>query len=78
MDNKSEIAHLREQIELEHAASVWALTGLAAGNAQHEFISARFQRMDAYHRQLSQLIGEEPTIAFVCEVFEKSPLQTQS
>ena len=57
--NESEIARLRAQLEREHEASVWALTGLASGTAQHAFITARFRRMDAYHQQLSELVGEE-------------------
>jgi hypothetical protein len=71
--SKSEIALLREQIAQEHAASVWAMSGFASGMARHDFINARFRRMDSYHQRLSQLVGEEEAIAFVCQVFDTTP-----
>ncbi len=68
--SKSEIARLRAQLEQEHAASVWALTGLACGIAQHSFINARFRRMDPCHQRLSELIGEEQATDILCDVFD--------
>lgn len=73
MNQQSEVAHLRARIEQEHAASVWALTGLAAGTARHWFIQRRLERMDSAHGRLSTLIGEEQATAFLCELFEKTP-----
>jgi hypothetical protein len=49
---------------------VWALTGLAAGNAQHAFINARLERMDASFRRLSELVGEEQATEVLCQVFD--------
>lgn len=69
--SKSEIADLRAQLELEHTASVWALTGLASGTAQHTFITARFRNMDACHKRLSELVGEEQATDVLCEVFDR-------
>ena len=69
--SESEIARLRAQLEREHEASVWALTGLASGAAQHAFITARFRRMDAYHQQLSKLVGEEQATDVLCEIFDR-------
>lgn len=66
----SEIARLRKQIESEYAASVWALTGLAAGSTQHAFINARLERMDASFRRLSELVGEEQATEVLCQVFD--------
>ncbi|HZS76498.1 MAG TPA: hypothetical protein VFA41_07775 [Ktedonobacteraceae bacterium] len=40
----SEIAQLRQRIELEHQAAQRGLTGLALGTSKHEFITARMQR----------------------------------
>ncbi len=70
---KSEVARLRAQIEQEHAACVWALSGLASGTAQHFFIQRRFRQMDAAHRSLTKLIGEEEATTIVCEVFDRTP-----
>lgn len=68
--SKSEIARLRTQLEQEHAASVWALRGLASGAAQHVFISARMRRMDTCYRRLSELVGEERATDVLCDVFD--------
>ena len=67
----SEVVRLREQIERECEASWQALYGLAAGNAQHEFITARLQHMDVCHRSLGKLIGGEQATALVYEIFER-------
>ena len=68
--SESEIARLRAQLEQEHAASVWALTGLSSGTAQHAFITGRLRRMDACHQRLSELVGEEQATDMLCEIFD--------
>jgi hypothetical protein len=40
----SEVARLRQRIELEHQAAQRGLTSLAWGTSMHEFIIARMQR----------------------------------
>jgi hypothetical protein len=45
--------------------------------ARHDFINARFQQVDIYHQRLSQLVGEEEAIAFVCQVFDTTPPTTR-
>ena len=67
---KSEIARLREQIDLECRASWAALTAFRSGAAQHRFITARLRKMDAYHGQLATLVGEEAATTYLCEAFE--------
>lgn len=69
-NNQSEVARLMAQIDLECRASWWALHGIASGTAQHRFIDARLRNMDASHRELARLIGEEAAIVYLCEVFE--------
>jgi hypothetical protein len=73
----SEVARLRERIAREHEAACWALNGLAAGNLQHRFINRRMQRIDACHEHLARLIGEQASIHFMSQVFEKSPSSRQ-
>lgn len=68
--NQSIVARLRAQIEQEHAASVWALTGLSSGNAQHAFITRRMGHLDIAYQGLAQVIGEEQAIEVLCEVFD--------
>ncbi|HET8840914.1 MAG TPA: hypothetical protein VFN35_05570 [Ktedonobacteraceae bacterium] len=75
MEHKGEVSRLRKQIEDEHRASVWALTGLSTGAAQHAFISRRMGHLERSYQRLGLLIGEEEATAFVCQVFEASPPQ---
>lgn len=71
----SEVARLREQLELEHRACVWALTALTSGSAQHRFITARFRRMDVCCARLSELVGEEEATTALCEVFDGAQIK---
>ena len=65
----SEIAKLRQRIAEECEASWWALHGLAAGVAQHEFIIARFRNMEGHHAHLIKLVGEEQATEILCEIY---------
>ena len=67
----SEVARLRQRIEEECEASWWALHGLAAGAAQHEFIMARFRNMEGHHTHLIKLVGEEQATEILCEIYNK-------
>lgn len=69
-NSASEIARLREQIDLECRASWAALSALRSGTAQHRFITARLRKMDEYHGQLAKLVGEDAATAYLCEAFE--------
>jgi hypothetical protein len=73
MHNNSEIARLRKQIEQEHAACVWAVTGLAVDSAKHLFIQRRMERMGSAHQSLIKLLGEEQATAIVCEIVDRIP-----
>lgn len=68
--NQSIVARLRVQIEQEHQASVWALTGLSSGSTQHAFITRRMKHLDLAYEGLAQIIGEERAIEVLCEVFD--------
>lgn len=77
MEKETEVTRMRQQIEAEHRAWVWALSGLAVGNIQHAFITRRMRHLDISTQRLSQLIGEEQALTFVCEIFEHSPRQRE-
>lgn len=68
--SESEIARLRQRMEWEHQASVWALNGLASGAAQHAFISARMHRIDTCYQRLSELVGDEQATDVLCDIFD--------
>jgi hypothetical protein len=71
--NKSEVAQLLRRIELEYEAAQRALTGLASGNARHEFITAKMERMQQCQEQLGQLIGEREATVLVAQLLEAKP-----
>lgn len=67
---QSEIAHLLQQIDLEYSAAKEALTGLACGTAQHEFITARMERLTGYHEKLAQYVGVQEASRLLVERME--------
>jgi hypothetical protein len=70
--NKSEVARLREEIELQLEAMQRGLYGFASGTARHEFIRARMDRIGEYQHTLTDCIGEQDADQLVyslyCEV----------
>lgn len=67
---QSEIADLLQQIDLEYDAARAALTGLACGTAQHEFITARMERLSLYHEELSRQVGTQEATRLLAERLE--------
>ncbi|HLQ28364.1 MAG TPA: hypothetical protein VK140_03900 [Ktedonobacteraceae bacterium] len=63
----SELVRLMQQIELENEAAQHGLSGLASGTARHAFITAREQRIHAFHQQLIDLVGPDQAIKVVAE-----------
>lgn len=71
-ENKSEVARLRERLELEYQAAEWGLHGFAAGVSRHEFITAKMERMGDYHQQLAQLIGTDEATRMLVEIIDRT------
>jgi hypothetical protein len=69
---KSEVARLREQVELEYAAMMRGLIGLAEGSAMHAFISARMARVEGYHYKLAKEVGEDEATQIICDLYNKA------
>ena len=67
----SEVARLREQVELEYEAMMRGLNGFAEGSAMHEFISARMARVEGYHGKLAKEIGEQAATEIICDLYNK-------
>jgi hypothetical protein len=63
----SEIADLRQHIELEYQAMQNAMRGFAAGHARHAFITARMDGVGYYQHALAAHIGKEAARKFVYE-----------
>ncbi len=68
----SEVAHLREQVELEYEAMMRGLNDFAEGSAIHEFISARMARVEGYHHELAEELGESEATQIICELYNKA------
>lgn len=71
-ENKSEVARVLEQIELENQAAHQALYGLASGVARHRFITNKMERMGKLHEKLQTLVGEEQAGKLLAETLEKA------
>ena len=71
-ENKSEVARLLAQIGMEYEAAQRGLTGLASGTSNHQFITARMERISDLHSSLQVLVGET-AIALLAEQLESMP-----
>lgn len=69
---QSEVAQLRQKISEEYEAMKRGLTGLAWGSAKHDFINARMQRVDQYHNQLAQYVGEYEATSTICDLYNQA------
>jgi len=68
----SEVARLKQQIELEYIAAERGLNGFAAGAAKHEFITARMENIGRCHEQLKTLVGENEAIKALAQALEQA------
>ena len=70
--SQSEVARIRQQIELEQQAAWLGLYGLAQGTAQHEFITAKMERIWELRDTLAPLVGEAEASRMMCESCERA------
>lgn len=66
----SEVARIREQIELESAAMRLALYGFAAVG-KHSFIAHKYEAIDKCQEQLVAVLGEEQATALTVESYNR-------
>ncbi|MGH2495344.1 MAG: hypothetical protein ACRDIV_11630 [Ktedonobacteraceae bacterium] len=71
-ENKSEVARVLEQIELEFQAAQRGLSGLAFGSAKHEFITSKMEQMGKLHEKLQTMVGEEQAVKLLAETLENA------
>jgi hypothetical protein len=57
-EQRSEVARLLSQISSEYEAAQRGMSGLAYGNARHDFITARMENMGQIHTQLQAIVGD--------------------
>ncbi len=69
--HKSEVARIREEIELQLEAMQRGMYGYASGSARHSFIRARMDRIDEYHHKLTDRMGELDADQLVCSLYSE-------
>ncbi len=72
VENKSEVARLRNQIEAEYVAAQRGLQEYTIVS-RHQFITTRMENMECYHRQLVEIVGEVQATDMVAQVFGMEP-----
>lgn len=70
--NQSEVAQLRQQIELELTSMRYGLSGFASGTARHTFIHTRMERVGDCQNMLAQYLGEHAATEIVCQMYMHS------
>jgi hypothetical protein len=68
--NKSELAQLLQQIDMQHESAYLGLHGLASGSSQHEIINAKMERWGLIQEKLTPIVGKEAAIKIVLDVME--------
>ena len=69
--NQSEIRRLMDEIDSQYQSAWNGLSGLNLGTAQHEFITARMERIGAAAEELKLLVGESEAARIVVEQMSK-------
>lgn len=75
-EQRSEVARLLTQISEEYEAAQRGLSGLAYGTSQHEFITARMEKMGKIHSELQALVGDS-AIALIADQLNECGQQQQ-
>jgi hypothetical protein len=60
-----------DTIEQEYQSAWYGLSGLKLGTSQHEFITARMERIGLAAEELKQLVGEDEAARIVVEQMSK-------
>lgn len=64
----SEVAKLRQKIELEIEAMYLLMNGPAVVS-KHTLITHKYQNLGAYYQQLAKLVGEQPAEMILNETY---------
>ncbi len=69
-ENKSEVARLRQDIELTCQSMRQGFTGFASA-ARHAIIAHKYHQLGQYQEQLGRLVGEEQATELMVETYNK-------
>ena len=64
-----EVAELCQRIVEEYEAMKRGPTGFALGISKHAFIDASLKRVDNYHSQLAEHIGDQEATLTICKLY---------
>jgi hypothetical protein len=70
MEDKSEVARLRQRIQEEYEAALRAMNAPAI-TASHKYITARMENMQNAHVQLQAIVGEKEGTRMMAETLDK-------
>lgn len=70
-NNSSEVARLREQIEVQLVAMRRGLSSFSSGAARHAFINARMERVGACQEYLAHQLGETEATMLVYGLYNE-------
>jgi hypothetical protein len=76
--SQSEIANLRRQIEAEYTAGQQALSGLAYGTSQHQFITQRLENMERCRKELVVLVGADEASKIFIEALDRVQQESEA
>ncbi len=62
--NRSEVARLIRDIEMQYISAKWGLEGTAI-KAPHEFITKQMENLGVIHEKLIELVGSDEAIKIV-------------
>ena len=62
--NRSEVARLIRDIEMQYMSAKWGLEGTAI-KAPHEFITKQMENLGVIHEKLVELVGPDEAIKIV-------------
>jgi hypothetical protein len=74
----SEIAQLKQQIADEYIAGQRALSSLAYGTSQHQFITQRLENMEGYRKKLVGLVGDNEASKIFVEALDQVQQESEA
>ena len=69
MENKSQVAQIRQRIEEEYTAA-WRALYAPALVAKHDFITKRMENVQHAHAQLQTIVGADEAIRLVVAILD--------
>lgn len=69
--SRDAMSQARKQARLSYATWIYAMTRMPVGPAQAKVATRCFQKLEAYHSQLKEIVGEDQATEILTEVFNE-------